>query len=222
MIKQSVALAFLVFASTTFAKVDGPCANFAKSAAIKAYKASVGTVQGSDGIEYEITKKLKARLPFHNYNVAISDNNEDGETWTNTYFVMTKLEGGVCKVLKVKQEETSASAVLKVQSFEDFDGNYLDEAVEIQIDKDFVENSGKYVDFRLFIDEDTYPTYCYEGAKEGVTDIINAILDVSTGDSFILSSEIKFDGDKVIHEGTYTAGSGDHDFALDFEINKCK
>lgn len=97
-------LAGVAFSSVSYANTQGECANYAKAAAIKAYIAMAGTVQGSEGIQYEIKQKLKAREPFHNYIVSITDNNEDGEVWTLDYFVMTKIENGKCRILKVREE----------------------------------------------------------------------------------------------------------------------
>ncbi len=214
MIKSALVVALLALTTSVSASISGPCSGHAKSAAIRAYKAQMGTVQGSDGIEYEIKEKLKAKLPFHNYVVTIFDNNEDGDTWSVDYFVMTKLEGQTCKVLKVKEERP---ALIKFQGLEN-----SDVAQTIEVDVNYVNNSENYIDFRAFIDEDTYSSYCYTGDQESVKDIINSILDVSTGDSFILSSKLSTSQGKIIHQGTYTAGSGDHDFALDFELSECK
>jgi len=48
------------------------------------------------------------------------------------------------------------------------------------------------------------------------------ILNVGTGDSAILTSKITFDRDVIVHQGTYTEGSGDSDFNLDFQLSKCQ
>ena len=226
MFKKSLFIAALAISSSVFALEQGPCANFAKAAAIRVYKASVGTVQGSDGIQYEIKKKLQAKLPFYNYIVSISDNNEDGEFWSVDYFVMTKKVKNSCKVLKVKEEvsdsQSEEEGSLEISAYTDFDYNDFDEPVAIDVNLDFVENSGKYIDFRVFTDDGTYPSICYKGSQASVKKIINSILDVTTGDSFILSSKVSFVGEKIVHEGTYTEGSGDHDFSLNFEISKCQ
>ena len=76
------------------------CANFAKNAAIRAYFAEVGTVQGSEGIQYEATL-LSSRNNIEAYLVAISDNNEDGEYWTVDYQVVLNAQNN-CKVISVK------------------------------------------------------------------------------------------------------------------------
>lgn len=78
------------------------CENFAKYAAIRAYKASVGTVQGSEGIDYaaKLVAKEQSRLLFV---VSISDNNEDGETWTTDYQVEILREKGACKIRSVRE-----------------------------------------------------------------------------------------------------------------------
>ena len=62
------------------------CENYAKYAAIRAYKSEVGTIQGSEGIEFSATL-LKLKNEWVEYQVTISDNNEDGETWTVDYWV---------------------------------------------------------------------------------------------------------------------------------------
>lgn len=80
----------------------GFCSNYAKSGAIRAYKAEMGTVQGSDGIQY--TAKLATIIgDVASYVVSISDNNEDGERWTVDYSVQVQRQGTACKVLHVKK-----------------------------------------------------------------------------------------------------------------------
>lgn len=78
------------------------CEGSAMQKAAESYFAENGTIQGSDGAEIFIEQNLKASDPFQNYLVGIYDNNEDGETWTVYYFVMTKYENGQCSVLKVE------------------------------------------------------------------------------------------------------------------------
>lgn len=224
--KYLIIITAIMFSSVSYAqKNQGECSNYAKAAAIRLYKATVGTVQGSEGIQYEIKQKLKARKPFHNYIVSITDNNEDGEVWTLDYFVMTKKENGKCLILKVKEETpsvtTNTKGVLKVTTYNDFNDNDLDNPIAVDVTMDFVNNTDNSIDFRIFTDEDTYPAICYSGSKEDAVNVINAILDVTTGDSFILTSKISFKGEVIVHEGTYTEGSGDYDFPLDFEVKKC-
>lgn len=227
--KYLIILSAIVFSYSANAEIKGECSNYALSGAIKAYKSMAGTVQGSEGIEYKIKEKLKAKLPFHNYIISITDNNEDGDVWTLDYFVMTKKENGQCKVLKVREEPqtTKTSAVsdangfLKITTYYDFNDHDLDEPITLDITADFVNDSDNYIDFRIFVDEDTYPAICYSGSKDAATDIINAILNITTGDSFILTSKISYQGDVIVHEGTYTEGSGDYDSDLNFEIKKC-
>lgn len=103
-IKLLVSTALIIFSFSSHAKVTGECDNYAKYGAIRAYISEVGVVQGSEGIQYEIKEKLKAKSPFYNYIVSISDNNEDGDVWTVDYFVMTKKIDGDCQVLKVKRQ----------------------------------------------------------------------------------------------------------------------
>jgi len=220
------ATALLIFSLNTQAATTTECANHAKSAAIRTYINEVGTVQGSEGIQYEIKEKLKAKLPFHNYIVSISDNNEDGEYWTVDYFVMTKKVGDKCQVLKVQRQDDSQtsqteSGALKITSYKDFVNDELEAPIEVEVTVAFVNDADKYIDFRVFTDEDTYPSMCYVGTKEGAADVINSILDVSTGDSAILTSKVTFKGDTIAHKGTYTEGSGDYDFPLNFEVKKC-
>jgi hypothetical protein len=68
-----------------------PCANMAKYAAIRAYKAEVGEVQGSDGIKYSATV-ASARYNAVFYLVSIRENNEDGESWEFKYSVALRYE----------------------------------------------------------------------------------------------------------------------------------
>lgn len=90
--KTIIALSIALFSLSTFA-----CENYAKYGAIKAYKAEMGTVQGSDGIEYEATL-VGLRNDISAYVVSISDNNEDGEYWTVDYSVVLNKS---CKILSV-------------------------------------------------------------------------------------------------------------------------
>lgn len=96
----SLILTFPAFALAS----DGPCSNYAKHGAIKAYKAEFGTVQGSDGIQYSASL-VEADGNIFDYLVSISDNNEDGETWTIDYDVRVKKEGTRCKVVKVRKQD---------------------------------------------------------------------------------------------------------------------
>jgi hypothetical protein len=85
---------------------EGPCSGYAKSAAIRAYKAETKTVQGSRGIEY-IARLVDTKPESLTYLVTIADNNEDGDTWQFDYLVdVTPIEASVplkCKVLKTKK-----------------------------------------------------------------------------------------------------------------------
>lgn len=90
--KTILTIALMLAATAGFA-----CENYAKYSAIKAYKAEVGTVQGSDGIGYDATL-IALRGDVSAYVVSISDNNEDGEYWTVDYQVVL---GKSCKTLKV-------------------------------------------------------------------------------------------------------------------------
>jgi hypothetical protein len=92
----------LALISTAFAQDSAPCANMAKYGAIRAYKAEVGTIQGSAGIQY--TASLTGvRGDFASYVVAISDNNEDGETWTVNYTVVVRKTNQQCALISVKK-----------------------------------------------------------------------------------------------------------------------
>jgi hypothetical protein len=94
-------LSLFAFLNVSFATPEAPCANFAKFGAIRAYKAEMGTIQGSDGIEYEATL-TGTRGELSSYVVAISDNNEDGETWTVKYSVVVR-KTSACSVVSVKR-----------------------------------------------------------------------------------------------------------------------
>lgn len=110
---------------------------------------------------------------------------------------------------------------LKVDSFKDFVTEENPKTpITFEITKKFVENY--YVDFRLFVDEDTYSPVCFVGDEKEAASIVNFILEVSTGDSAILESELKVTKDSIVHTGTYTQGSGDFDSELDFEVLRCK
>lgn len=94
--------AFLMMTSAAKAANEGPCANFAKSGAIRAYKAETGTIQGSNGIEYS-AKLIGTRGDISDYLVTIADNNEDGESWEVDYAVKVKGSNSSCKILAVKK-----------------------------------------------------------------------------------------------------------------------
>jgi len=69
------------------------CEGFAKAAAIRSYKAEMGTVQGSEGsegIEYGAKIMDNVNPDSAIYIVDIFDNNEDGDTWTVNYLVEVK------------------------------------------------------------------------------------------------------------------------------------
>lgn len=105
-IKTIAPLLSSLFLIPSFAfAAEGPCSNYAKFAAIRAYKAEVGTVQGSDGIEYSASL-LEHQGSIYKYSVSISDNNEDGESWTVEYLVDVKREPTQsCKVISVATSE---------------------------------------------------------------------------------------------------------------------
>jgi hypothetical protein len=99
---------FIFFPQTGFS-ADQMCENYGKFGAIRAYKAEVGTIQGSDGIEYEV-KSMAHHDPYYNFVVTIYDNNEDGEQWSVFYIVKTKKTEKlnkkglpICKVLSTKK-----------------------------------------------------------------------------------------------------------------------
>lgn len=84
------------------------CENYAKYFAIRDYK-SHGTVQGSEGIQYEselIYVDTYQDRDEYLYKVAITDNNEDGEYWTTNYDVLLEQAKGQtkCHLLKLKSE----------------------------------------------------------------------------------------------------------------------
>jgi len=93
-------LALLLLPLHGSAQAEGPCSNMAKYAAIRAYKAEMGTVQGSDGIDYSATL-IAQRGEFAGYLVTISDNNEDGDRWEADYNVSVRLKD--CKVVLVRK-----------------------------------------------------------------------------------------------------------------------
>lgn len=92
----------LVFSANVMA--SGPCENMAKYGAIRAYMSEVGTIQGSDGIQYE-AKLISSTENIFNYEVIISDNNEDGEYWDTTFQVRVKQRGTSCKVVSVHTDD---------------------------------------------------------------------------------------------------------------------
>ena len=92
----------LFFSATQVLAANGPCENFAKAAAIREYKKSAGTIQGSDGIQYSSVQAPDWTNPYL-YTVTISDNKEDGETWEVDYEVQVRSQGRACKILSVQE-----------------------------------------------------------------------------------------------------------------------
>lgn len=91
----------LVFSANVSAAVMGdPCINMAKYGAIRAYMSETGTVQGSEGIQYS-ARLVQQQGNVFDYQVTISDNNEDGETWDVEYEVKVQQRGNTCKVITV-------------------------------------------------------------------------------------------------------------------------
>jgi hypothetical protein len=99
--KNFIILIGLVFSQFAFGS-EKPCANYAKYAAIRAYKAETGSIQGSDGLHVS-AKWIKTQNQILDYAVRISDNNEDGETWDVDYWVQIQKMNSSCKILKVKK-----------------------------------------------------------------------------------------------------------------------
>lgn len=106
--KQIMILIFAVTVSPLAFGTTNSCKNHAKYAAIKAYKAEMGTVQGSDGIECTETL-LKKQGKLAKYKVTISDNNEDGETWDVDYLVQIH-RGSACKILNVQKMDAEIAS----------------------------------------------------------------------------------------------------------------
>lgn len=216
MIKFILGFVALVISNTLFANTL-ECSGVAMQKAMAKYVVESGTIQGSDGAQVSVELALKAKSPFHNYIVSIYDNNEDGETWTVYYFVMSKFENNSCKVLKVVQTEEAA---LKINSFYDFENQ-----IETDLAKDYILNRQQLSDYRVsfkdLINQDN--SICYIGDAQWVLDIIEELLyNHDSSDSIILNSTASLQNGRIVHFGTYTEGSGDHDFSLDFEIHKCK
>lgn len=83
-----------------FATSRYKCENYAKGAAIRAYKAEVGTIQGSEGMEYNARKLRTDDEGNIFFRVHITEGNEDGESWTFNYLVKTS---DSCRILLVKK-----------------------------------------------------------------------------------------------------------------------
>jgi hypothetical protein len=96
--KTVLSLVLLISSSMTLAA--GPCENKAKYGAIRAYKAEVGTIQGSNGVETK-ADLVQERNGAYSYIVSVMDNNEDGEYWTLDYAVVVK--GQDCKIVSVRK-----------------------------------------------------------------------------------------------------------------------
>ena len=85
---KSLALfgAMMTVSLTSFA--EEKCENYAKASAIRAYKAELPTIQGSDGISYiALLLGEQSGLGLFDYIVSIGENNEDGDYWEIDYAV---------------------------------------------------------------------------------------------------------------------------------------
>ena len=87
------------------------CENYAKYFAIRDYKANLGPVQGSDGIQYESELIYVDELPGGDeylYKVIVNDNNEDGEYWSVNYELLLEHNKTTnkCSLLKLKSEHS--------------------------------------------------------------------------------------------------------------------
>lgn len=93
----------LIGGNLAFANADANrCENYAKYAAIDAYKAKMGSVQGSDGIK-SVAILIKKKGLYIDYKVTISDNNEDGDTWNIDYLVQIQMQLNLqCNIVKVQ------------------------------------------------------------------------------------------------------------------------
>jgi hypothetical protein len=204
----------VLFANLTFAN-SKTCEGLAQQKATANYFAEVGDIQGSEGPETFIEVSLKAKSPYFNYIVGIYDNNEDGETWTSYYFVMTKFENQTCSVLKVVATE---EAGLKINAYYDFAND-----TELDQPQDSFLNTGLLKkaepNFKVLIDQDN--TICYVGDAQWVMILIQSILDSDNTDAAIIESNLRLINGVIVHQGLFTEGSGDNDSSLDFEIKAC-
>lgn len=85
------------------------CENYAKYFSIRDYKKNLGSVQGSDGMQYESELISVTTFPDGDeylYEVSISEKNEDGEYWTVNYEVLLEHDPSTqkCSLLKLKSE----------------------------------------------------------------------------------------------------------------------
>ncbi len=101
MTQAFLAVVLMVLSVPVLAEQDR-CVNYAKYGAIRAYKAEMGTVQGSHGIEY-VAELKGTQGVFSDYVVSIYDDNEDGDTWQVDYAVRTETLAKSCKLIFVKK-----------------------------------------------------------------------------------------------------------------------
>ncbi len=97
--KTKIVLGLLTLSAASFSQAK-PCENFAKFEAIKSYKESTGVIQGSYGIQYSSVLKTVVGKTY-TYDIAISDNNDEGEGWTTYYVVSMKKEKNKCVAVSV-------------------------------------------------------------------------------------------------------------------------
>ena len=95
-------IALLLSFTATYASAAEVCENYAKYFAIRDYKVRVGTVQGSDGIQYE-SELISTSGDEHTFKITIQDNNEDGDSWTVFYDVVVEgpLRNKKCTLVKL-------------------------------------------------------------------------------------------------------------------------
>lgn len=109
--KQFLFISFVILLSSPLLALTQTeieqCSNQAKAGAIEAYKAEVGVVQGSYGIETSVFFVISYENIFE-YLVCISDNNEDGESWSVEYLVRVKKDGDKCKIIKVENRKNAS------------------------------------------------------------------------------------------------------------------
>jgi hypothetical protein len=97
--KKTILVVAAVLLTSLLAQAK-PCENIAKYQAIRSYKSEVGTVQGSDGIQYSSSLK-SVQGKIYTYEVAVFDNNDEGDTWEVNYIVTIKNDKKKCITLNV-------------------------------------------------------------------------------------------------------------------------
>lgn len=122
---------------------------------------------------------------------------------------------------KDKVPNKAGTAILKVWSLVDYtDSNRsLERAKIFKMDLAFVDKYNPI--FYLFMEDREYTEkLCFEGPATEAAKIIDAILNVATGDAYVYPKIARITDQRITQAVEYEDEGGYHDFEL--EVNRCK